>query len=208
MKTMDSTAPAKEKKETFRQKVLRLAYPLIRKMGKKGQNGTVLINDKKRTPASSFFELNAGLNNGKTLPFSEFKGKKVLLVNTASDCGYTGQYAELQTLHERLGDKLRIVAFPANDFAHQEKSNDNEISQFCQVNYGVTFPVALKGVVIKNHRQQQVFRWLSDKTLNGWNDHAPDWNFSKYIIDEKGILTHYFGPSISPLDADFLKALE
>lgn len=208
MKTIDLTAAAKEKKETLRQKVLRMAYPLIRKMGKKGKNGTVLINAQKTAPAASFYELNASLNNGKTLAFSEFKGKKAVLVNTASDCGYTGQYAELQTLYERFGDKLRIIAFPANDFAQQEKSDDNEISQFCQVNYGVTFPVAVKGVVIKNPAQQQVFKWLSDKSLNGWNDHAPDWNFSKYIIDEKGILTHYFGPSISPLDADFLKALE
>lgn len=208
MKTIDLTTAAKEKKETFRQKLLRKVYPLIRKMGKTGKNGTVLINTQKIAPAASFYELDVRLNNGKSLAFSEFIGKKVVLVNTASDCGYTGQYAELQTLYERFGDKLRIIAFPANDFAQQEKSNDNEISQFCQVNYGVTFPLAIKGVVIKNPAQQQVFKWLSDKSLNGWNDHATDWNFSKYIIDEKGILTHYFGPSISPLDADFLKALE
>lgn len=208
MKTIDLTTAAKEKKETFRQKLLRKAYPLIRKMGKTGKNGTVLINAQKTAPAASFYELNVSLNNGKSLAFSEFKGKKVVLVNTASDCGYTGQYAELQTLYERFGDKLRTIAFPANDFAQQEKSDDKEISQFCQVNYGVTFPLALKGIVIKNPGQQQVFKWLSDKNLNGWNDHAPDWNFSKYIIDEKGILTHYFGPSISPLDANFLKALE
>lgn len=205
---MNSTAFAKNKNETFRQKVLRITYPLIRKMGKKGKNGTVLINEKKAVPAASFYDLKVNLNSGKIYAFSEFKGKKVLLVNTASNCGYTGQYAELQTLHERFGDALRIVGFPANDFAQQEKSDDNEISQFCQVNYGVTFPLALKGIVIKDSGQQQVFKWLSDENLNGWNEHAPDWNFSKYIIDEKGILTHYFGPSISPLDADFLKALK
>lgn len=205
---MNTIISVKENNETFRQQFLRLVYPLIRKIGKKGKNGTVLMNDKKAAPASSFYELNVSLNSGKALAFSEFKGKKVLLVNTASNCGYTGQYAELQTLHERFGDALRIVGFPANDFAQQEKSDDQEISQFCQVNYGVTFPVALKGIVIKNTGQQQVFKWLSDKNLNGWNDHAPDWNFSKYIIDEKGMLTHYFGPSISPLDADLLKALE
>jgi len=195
------------KNESFKQMVLRKMYPLIRKTGKKGKNGTVLINEKNAVPPASFYDLHVLQNSGKKLDFSEFKGTKVVLVNTASNCGYTGQYAELQTLHERFGDKLRIIAFPANDFAGQEKSNDNEIAQFCQVNYEVTFPVVLKGVVVKNTKQQQVFKWLTDKNLNGWNDHEPDWNFSKYIISEKGILTHYFGPSISPLDEDFLKSL-
>ena len=208
MKTMTSTYLEKDKKETFRQMLLRKAYPLIRKFGKKGKNGTVLVNEKKRAPVASFYDLKVSLNNGKMLAFSELKDKKVVLVNTASDCGYTGQYTELQTLHERYGDTLRIIAFPANDFAREEKGDDQKIAQFCQLNYGVTFPVAKKSVVIKNPAQHQVFAWLSDKSLNGWNDHAPDWNFSKYVIDEKGTLTHYFGPSISPLEADFLKALE
>ncbi len=205
MKTNDSIS---EKHETFKQKVLRTMYPLIRKMGKNGKNGTALVNEKNAIPPFSFYDLNAVLNSGKTLHFSEFRGQKVLLVNTASNCGYTGQYSELQALHERFGDTLRIIAFPANDFAAQEKSNDNEIAQFCQLNYGVTFPVALKGVVLKKAEQQLVFKWLSDKNMNGWNDHEPDWNFSKYIIDENGILTHYFGPSISPLDENFLKSLK
>lgn len=195
------------KNESFKQKVLRKMYPLIRKMGKKGKNGTVLINVQKTSPTSSFYDLKVVFNNGNSHDFTEFKGKKVILVNTASNCGYTGQYSELQTLHERYGDTIEIIAFPANDFAGQEKSNDSEIAQFCQVNYGVTFPVAKKGIVIKKSEQQQVFKWLSDKTLNGWNEHAPDWNFGKYIINENGILTHYFGPSVSPLEEDFLNAL-
>jgi len=182
-------------------------YPLIRKMSKKGKNGTVLFNSKNTTAPSSFYELKAQLTNGKALPFSDFKGKKVILVNTAADCGYTGQYSELQSLHERFSDALQIIAFPANDFGEQEKSNNSEIAQFCQLNYGVTFPVAAKGVVIKDAQQQDIFKWLTDKRLNGWNDHAPDWNFGKYIIDKNGILTHYFGPSISPLEDDFFKAL-
>lgn len=195
------------KKETYRQRLLRRLYPFIRKMGKKGKNGTILINEDKAAPTSSFYNLHADLNNGKSLHFSELKGKKVILVNTASDCGYTGQYAELQSLHEQMGNSLHIIAFPANDFAGQEKGNDSEIAQFCQVNYGVTFPVAKKGVVLKKPEQQDVFRWLSEKNTNGWNNHAPDWNFGKYVVDEKGILTHYFGPSVSPLDEAFLKSL-
>lgn len=205
---MNTENPLPVKNETFKQKAFRSMYPIIRKLGKKGKNGTVLMNEQKAMPLSSFYDLKAELNTGKTLDFSELKNKKVIVVNTASNCGYTGQYAELQTLQERYGDTLRIIAFPANDFGGQEKSNDSEIAQFCQVNYGVTFPVALKGVVIKEAQQQPVFKWLSDKTLNGWNNHAPDWNFSKYIINEKGMLTHYFGPSVSPLEEEFLDALQ
>lgn len=183
-------------------------YPLIRKIGKNGKNGTVLVNQTKIKPIASFYDLKAVLNSGTILDFNELKGKKVILVNTASNCGYTGQYAELQSLHERYGDRIQIIAFPANDFADQEKSNDGEIAHFCQVNYGVTFPVAKKGVVVKRTEQQEVFQWLTTKNLNGWNEHAPDWNFGKYIIDEHGSLTHYFGPSISPLDENFLNALK
>ncbi len=195
------------KKETFKQKLLRKMYPMILKLGKKGKNGTTLVNSKNKQPSTSIYDLNITLNTGKTLDFSDLKGKKIILVNTASNCGYTGQYSELQSLHESYGDKLQIIGFPANDFAEQEKSNDDEISQFCQINYGVTFPLAKKGVVIKEDNQQQLFKWLTDKNLNNWNDHAPDWNFSKYIIDEKGVLTHYFGPSVSPLADEFKKAL-
>lgn len=205
MTTNDSV---RKKNETFKQKMLRSMYPMIRKLGKKGKNGTVLTNDRRISPLSSFYDLHVMLNSGTILNFSEFRGKKVILVNTASNCGYTGQYSELQALHERFGDKVHIIAFPANDFAEQEKSDDKEIAQFCQVNYGVTFPVALKGVVLKNAQQQMVFKWLTDQNMNGWNDHEPDWNFGKYIISEEGVLTHYFGPSVSPLEEVFLNALE
>lgn len=193
---------------TFKQKILRFLYPLIRKASKSGKNGTVISNENNATSIVSFYQQKAILNNGNPIDFSVYSGKKVLIVNTASNCGYTGQYAELQKLHEKLGDKLAIIAFPANDFAEQEKSSDNEISQFCQINYGVTFPIAKKGVVVKSKEQQPIFKWLTDSTANGWNSHQPDWNFGKYVIDEKGNLTNYFGPSISPLDSEFLKAVE
>jgi len=205
MKTNHSTP---SKTETFKQKVLRNLYPLLRKMGKNGKNGTQLRNENMVIPPSSFYELLVVLNSGKTIEFSELKGRKTVLVNTASNCGYTGQYAELQLLHEQFGESIRIIAFPANDFAGQEKSNDADIARFCQVNYGVTFPVAKKGVVVKNAGQQPVFKWLTDRNLNGWNDHEPDWNFGKYIINENGILTHYYGPSVSPLEKDFLHSLK
>lgn len=204
---MTTSAAIPVKNETFKQKVLRTMYPFIRKMGKKGKNGSILVNEHEKVPVAPFYDLAVVLNGGQPFNFSELKNRKVLLVNTASDCGYTGQYAELQSLHERFGDSLQIIAFPANDFADQEKSSDQEIAQFCQINYGVNFPIAIKGVVVKNNQQQAVFKWLTDPSLNGWNDHAPDWNFGKYIINESGVLTHYFGPAVSPLETQFLAAL-
>jgi len=208
MELTNSIRKAQTENETFKQKLLRKLYPVIRNMGKKGKNGTILINNQNIAPLTPFYDLAVTLNNGEMIRFSEFRGKKVLLVNTASGCGYTGQYAELQSLHEQMGDKLVIIAFPANDFAGQEKSNDQEIAQFCQVNYGVTFSVAKKGVVIKIPEQQPVYNWLTDKNSNGWNDHEPDWNFGKYLISGEGMLTHYFGPSVSPMEAGFLLALK
>lgn len=194
--------------ESFKQKLLRRFYPTILKLGKKGKNGIVLTNNRNIDSPTSFYSLTARLNNGKALELAQLKGKKTLLVNTASECGYTGQYAELQRLHETHGDKLNIIAFPANDFAGQEKGSDQQIAEFCQLNYCVSFPLAHKGGVIKNSAQQEIFQWLTDPSQNGWNDHAPDWNFSKYLIDENGKLTHYFGPSISPLDPEFLDKIK
>ncbi|MCW3806071.1 glutathione peroxidase [Plebeiibacterium marinum] len=207
MKTNDSNTTSKVKQETFKQRLLRKLYPTIRKIGKKGKNGVVIANPDKTSPKNSFYNLKLTLKTGTVIDFSDYKGKKVLLVNTASDCGYTGQYKELQTLHEKFGKTLQIIAFPSNDFANQEKGDDEKIAQFCTINYGVTFPVAPKGCVTPKTNQQPIFKWLSSKGLNGWNDHEPDWNFSKYLVDENGILTHYFGPSVSPLEDGFLKEI-
>lgn len=192
---------------TIKQQIVRFLYPLIRRIGKKGKNGTVLSNTQQVAPNEPLNVEKIILNTGKEFTSSALSGKKLLIVNTASNCGYTGQYAELQSLFERAGDKVSIIAFPANDFLEQEKASDKDIAQFCQVNYGVTFPIAKKAVVIKNADQHPVFKWLTNSSANGWNSHAPDWNFSKYLIDEKGNLTNYFGPSISPLDDVVLKAI-
>ncbi|GAB2531984.1 glutathione peroxidase [Rufibacter soli] len=178
------------------------------RLSKATAKGRVLKNDKKVRPAQPFYQLSTVLNNGTPLDFSQLKGKKVLLVNTASNCGYTGQYQELQQLHEEKKDSLVIIGFPANDFKEQEKDNDADISQFCQVNYGVTFPLAKKSVVVKGQNQNHVYNWLSDARQNGWNEHEPDWNFSKYLLDENGVLTHYFGPAVSPLSPEVQQALQ
>lgn len=156
----------------------------------------------------SFYTLSATLNNGDKLEFSSLKGKKVLIVNTASKCGFTRQYEGLEKLYEKYKDKLVVIAFPANDFLNQEKGTDEEIAQFCKLNYGVTFPIAKKAGVIKNAEQQEVFRWLTDKKLNGWNDQAPAWNFSKYLISEDGKLLNYFKSSVAPMNEKIINAIE
>jgi glutathione peroxidase len=119
-------------------------------------------------------------------------------VNTASDCGFTQQYAELQQLYEARKPALEIIAFPSNDFKQQEKKNDTEIAQFCRTNFGITFPLAAKSSVTRSPMQHPVFEWLSNAKKNGWNDQAPSWNFSKYLVNETGMLTHCFDPSVSP----------
>jgi glutathione peroxidase len=194
---------------TGRQRILKVVYPLwIAFTRILGMNTKIAENAKHARPGESIYELRVLLNNGNSLPLQTYKGKKLLLVNTASNCGYTNQYEELQQLYKQFNNQLEIIAFPANDFKEQEKGDDHEIAQFCQVNFGVTFPLAKKSVVIKSADQNNIFQWLTDKTKNGWNEQPPSWNFSKYLIDEQGMLTHYFDPSVSPLSEEVMKAVK
>src|SRR6476659_7780755 len=194
---------------TVRQTVLKAVYPLWMSLNRLlGKRSKVLVNKMNIQPFQSFYSLWVQLNNGSLLSFDSLRGRKLLLVNTASDCGYTNQYSDLQKLYEKYDDKLTVIAFPANDFQQQEKGSDEEIGDFCKINFGVTFPVALKSSAVKGNGQQKVFQWLTDKTKNGWNNKPPSWNFSKYLINEEGVLTNYFDPAISPLSEEVLKAIE
>lgn len=196
------------KNMTLRQKVLKAIYPAWMWYAKlRGKNVTELKNNQKQPPIS-FYSLKGVLNNGSLFDFETLKGKKVMLVNTASNCGYTDQYEALQKLYGEHKDKLVIIGFPANDFKQQEKGTDEEIAQFCKANFGVSFPLMKKSVVIKTADQNEVFKWLSDSTKNGWNNKPPSWNFCKYLVNENGMLTNYFGASISPLSKDVLSALK
>ena len=145
--------------------------------------------------------------DGEEVDFSQFQGKKVLLVNVASKCGYTSQYAELQELHEKHGAKITVLGFPANNFGGQEPGTEEEIKSFCSENFGVTFPMFQK-LSVKGVDKHPLYRWLSDKDLNGWNDKEPAWNFSKYLIDEDGKLLDFFPSAVSPMDNKILKHLE
>ena len=194
---------------TVRQTVLRSIYPLLMFFSRSfGKRSRVLDNKRNIQPLQPFYNLSIQLNNGTILSFNSLKGRKLLLVNTASDCGYTHQYSDLQKLHEQYHDMLTVIGFPANDFKEQEKGSDEEIGNFCKINYGVTFPIALKGSVVRGNNQQNVFQWLTDKTKNGWNNHSPSWNFSKYLVSEEGVLMNYFGPAVSPLSKEVKMAIE
>jgi glutathione peroxidase len=191
---------------TGRQKLLKSIYPAWMWWAKlKGKNTTELSNRKE--PTVSFYSLKGTLNNNTEFDFASLKGKKVLLVNTASDCGYTNQYDDLQKLYEEYKDNLMIIGFPANDFKEQEKGSDEEIAQFCKQNFGVTFPLMKKTTVIKSPQQNNIFQWLTDSTKNGWNNKPPTWNFTKYLVNEEGVLINYFGSSISPMSKDVIDAI-
>ena len=191
---------------TGKQKIAKAIYPAL--MGiTKLFGGKEKSNTESIVPPVSFYNLQTIANDGKQLSFENLKGKKILIVNTASDCGYTAQYDDLQKLYEQYKDKLIVIGFPSNDFKEQEKGSDEDIAQFCKINYGVTFPLAKKSSVIKSAEQNAVFEWLSNKNKNGWNEQQPTWNFSKYLINEKGVLMNYFDPSISPLSKDVTDAI-
>lgn len=195
------------KNMTYRQKVLKAIYPAFMWFTKLiGTNAAELSGAKE--PPVSFYTQKGILNNGDPLEFASLKGKKVLLVNTASDCGYTNQYDDLQKISEEYKDKLVVLGFPANDFKEQEKGTDTAIAEFCRINFGVTFPLLQKSSVIKSPQQNTVFQWLTDSTKNGWNSKEPTWNFSKYLVNEKGILINYFDPSVSPSSEVVKQAIE
>ena len=196
-------------KTSLWQRLLKLVYPIFMWLNKVvGRNTRHIENIHKTQPIYSFYDLKAIANDGTNIDFSSFKGKKVLLVNTASNCGYTRQYDQLEQLYLEYQDKLVVIGFPANDFKGQEKGTDEEIAAFCKTNYDIKFPITQKTVVVKKPNQHPIFQWLSDPSRNGWCDKAPSWNFSKYLVTEQGVLADYFGSSISPLDAVVLKAIK
>ena len=148
----------------------------------------------------NLYHYNAIDINGNTVPFEKFKGKYILIVNTASKCGYSNQFGQLQKLYEKYNEKLVICAFPANNFLWQEPLSNEGIKKFCNNNYGVTFPVFEK-ISVKGKNKHPIYKWLSNKKLNGQIAKEPSWNFCKYIVDPEGKLLYYFGPSVEPLSS-------
>jgi glutathione peroxidase len=166
-----------------------------------------ILSQPKNTQAKgSFYDFKMKSIDGETIDFSIYQGKKVILINTASACGYTPQYTDWQKFHENYGKQIVVIGFPANNFANQESGSNKEIASFCQKNYGVSFQMMEK-ISVVGADQHPLYQWLSKKDLNGWNDKAPSWNFCKYVINEKGEVTHFFASGIKPNDAEFKKAL-
>ena len=143
---------------------------------------------------------------GSTIDFAAFQGKKIMIVNVASECGYTSQYAQLQELFENFRDELVIVGFPSNDFGGQEPGGNDEIREFCTVRYGVSFPLTSK-VSIKGPSRHPIYQWLTSKVKNGVLDSEVQWNFNKYLLDEDGHLVQYLPSSVSPADEQILSWL-
>ncbi|MCH7408228.1 glutathione peroxidase [Belliella sp. DSM 111904] len=179
-----------------------IAFACTSSVQKADQNTAAVTLDQ-MLMEKSIYDFKINDIDGNPVDFSQFKGQKLLLVNVASKCGYTPQYADLQKLHEEYGDKVTILGFPANNFGGQEPGTNEDIKQFCSANYGVTFQMFDK-VSVKGADKHPLYRWLSDKDLNGWNDKEPTWNFCKYLIDENGELKKFFGSSVNPMDDEII----
>jgi glutathione peroxidase len=154
----------------------------------------------------SIYDFKVDAVDGKTIDFAKYKGKKIMIVNTASQCGNTPQYADLQKLHLKYQDKLVIIGFPANNFGAQEPGSNSEIAAFCQKKYSVTFPMAAK-ISVKGGDMAPIYHWLTEKKHNGYKDSDVRWNFQKYLINEKGELVAVFEPSTNPMSPEIITAL-
>jgi glutathione peroxidase len=155
---------------------------------------------------SSVHEFTVKSIEGKEVSLSKYKGKKMLIVNTASKCGYTPQYKELEELSKKYADKLVVLGFPANNFGGQEPGSNDDIKGFCEKNYGVSFPMFSK-VSVKGKEIDPLFAFLSNKEQNGTVGDAPSWNFCKYLVDENGKVLKFFGSSTKPLSSEITELL-
>jgi glutathione peroxidase len=153
----------------------------------------------------NFYDFTVKDIDGEDFSFEQLKGKKVIVVNVASKCGYTPQYEQLQELYETFNEgDFTIIAFPANNFMGQESGTDEEIKVFCSENYGVSFPVMSK-ISVKGKDMHEVYQWLTSKELNGVEDSSVKWNFQKYLISEDGKLVKVFNPKTKPDDPEIIK---
>lgn len=162
---------------------------------------------KNKAQAKSIHSFKVEALDGSTIDFSKFKGKKILVVNTASECGFTPQYADLEKLHEQYKDKLVVVGFPANNFGGQEPGANHEIATFCQRNYGVQFPMAAK-ISVKGHDIAPIYKFLTDKKENGVKNTKIHWNFTKILLDENGKVIDSFISTTNPTSESITKYLK
>lgn len=156
------------------------------------------------TKAETIYQFKVTDLYGKPFDFSSLKGKKVLIVNTASECGLTPQYKDLEAIYKKYKDKnFVIVGFPANNFGAQEPGSNEQIAKFCEMNYGVTFPMMSK-ISVKGDDKHPVYQFLTEKSRNGLKDSEVEWNFQKYLLNEKGELVKVLSPRVLPTDAEII----
>ena len=169
------------------------------------------INMSDKSTFYQFLEANPNAKvksiDGAEYDYAQLKGKKVLIVNTASECGYTPQYEELEKLYQAYKDKLIILGFPANNFGGQEPGTNEEIKEFCKSKYSVTFPMFEK-ISVLGDDMVPIYKWLTSKDLNGWNDQQPKWNFNKYLLDEEGNLVKYYSSAVKPMSEEIVSQLK
>jgi glutathione peroxidase len=161
---------------------------------------TVLLITVFASPMNSIYDFKINSIDGKEIDFAQYKGKSLLIVNVASKCGYTPQYADLEKLHEDFGNKVVVLGFPANNFGSQEPGNNLEIAEFCQKNYGVKFQMFEK-ISVKGEDQHALYQWLKEKT-----GQEPSWNFCKYLVKPDGTVK-FFASKVKPLDSEIVDAL-
>ena len=172
----------------------------------KAKTKNIILNTNNIAPKKSFYELEAISLDGKKISFDQYKNKKILIVNVASKCGYTYQYEGLQKLQDIYQDKVIVLGFPANDFFNQESGSNEEIEEFCETNYGITFPMFEK-TTTKGKKQSPIYQWLTNKDFNGWNAQRPTWNFCKYLVNEQGKLVGFFDSKVKPLSEEITSLL-
>jgi len=158
-------------------------------------------------PDTAFYDLAVEGIEGDTLRMSDYQGKYVLIVNVASKCGFTPQYKDLQKLYEQYADRLVIIGFPCNQFMNQEPGTEEEIQDFCELNYGVTFPLTAK-IDVKGPNQHPVYQWLTTRELNGKTSHEVKWNFHKFIVSPEGKLIGSFPSKVLPLGNEITSLLK
>ncbi len=158
-------------------------------------------------PVSPFYKIKVRSLDGEEINLSTYQGKKILIVNTASECGFTPQYEELQKLQTQYNDKLVVLGTPCNQFGGQEPGNAGDIKNFCQKNYGVSFPMTEK-LEVKGAGQHELYQWLTKKQINGVLDSEVKWNFSKFLISEDGKLMAFFPSTTSPLSSSITSLIQ
>jgi glutathione peroxidase len=182
-------------------KIIGFTFLIITAMGLASFLSNKLAGLNQKEVSGSIYDFKLKSLDGKEIDFAQYKGKNLLIVNTASKCGFTYQYEDLEKLHELYGDKVAVLGFPANNFLWQEPGGNEEIATFCQRNYGVKFQMFEK-ISVKGKDKSPLYKWLEAKSGK-----SPSWNFCKYVIDKSGNVVGFFPPKVKPLDQEIVSKI-